>query len=129
MKLSAVQLLRREIEREERRLEEMKLAATNTTAKLDGLPRVKAHSSKVEKAVQIVDSERRLAELRAELVEKSLDLNDEILKRVSGQSVIVLIMRYIGGKSFEEISAAMKLSRSYVSRLHSQGVKEFEEAE
>lgn len=129
MNLSAVVELRRELEKEKSRLESLKAAVTNLTVKLDELPRSSARVSRTEKlATQIIDSERRIAELEIELVNQALNLTEEILRRVAGQSANVLLMRYIRIKSFEDIAARLNYSRSYVSRLHRQGVKAFEEA-
>lgn len=126
MQLSAVLELKKELEQERRRLEELKLLSTNITGKIDGLPRVKAQSSKVELAAQIVDSERRISELEVALISQSVTLTEEILKRVTGQAVNVLIMRYVGLKRFEEIALEMKYSKPNIYRFHSRGVKEFE---
>lgn len=126
MRLSVVIEIRNEIDAEKRRLEKLKAAATATTKKLDGLPRSKSHSSKVEIAALIVDCENRLDRLGGELVDQSFKLINEIYDRVQSEAATVLCQRYVNLKTFSEISASMNLSHSYISRLHKNGVKEFE---
>ena len=128
MTLSAVLDIRREIESLRAHIRTLRLSVTNITAKLDGLPHSKATTSKIEElAVKIADEERRLAELQIELADKAVVLSAEICRRVSGVAGEILIMRYIGGASFDKISSTTGYSRSYVSRLHQRGKQEFDD--
>lgn len=56
--LSQLYWLNREIEREERRLKELEAAATDTSAKITGLPRMGGLTDKTEIAVEIADSKK-----------------------------------------------------------------------
>ena len=127
MRLSAVKELKAEIESLRVHIKTLRLSANNITSRLDGLPSSKATTSRVESlAVKITDCERRLAELQIELVDKAVELSEEICRRDLGASGEVLIMHYIGGVTFAEIASALSYSRSYVFRLHKRGKLEFE---
>ncbi|MBQ3441614.1 MAG: hypothetical protein IJG33_00060, partial [Selenomonadaceae bacterium] len=90
MKLDEVIKMRGEIAACERRLESLREMQTAMTSRLDGLPRAKAHTSKVEElATRIADTEKNLAEFYAEIDEKVSKLAEEIFRRVDGMSCTV----------------------------------------
>lgn len=130
MKITIVRDIEKEMVLTREKIESLRTAATNITPTIDGLPRAKASASKIEKAtVQIVDAQRRLAELAAEYVTATIELAEEIYRRVKGVASEVLIQRYILGRSFAEIAADMNYDTSNIYRLHKHGKREFERAD
>lgn len=128
MKLSTVMELAEQIRATQAELEELKARAESaTTSRLDGLPRAKSYSSRIESLiVKISDRERRLANLVEESACAQIDLTLEILDRVTGKAGEVIYQRYILCRPFAEIAAAMHYSESQIRRLHSNGRRAFE---
>ena len=129
MKLSAVQDAQRAFLTAKSELESLRAAAIGINPpRLDGLPRAKPTSSKVERlTVQIVDAERRLEELADELVAANVALIEEIFRRVKNVvAADVLVQRYILGRPFAEIAAQMNYSEANVYRLHKRGKQAYE---
>lgn len=62
--LSKLYWLNREIELEKRRLAELETAATNTTAKISGLPHATGESRKTESVAILIAEQRDLVELK-----------------------------------------------------------------
>lgn len=126
MKLDEVIKMRGEIAACERRLESLREMQTAMTSRLDGLPKAKAHVSRVEKvATQIVDTERCLAELNREVDEKASELAEEIFRRVEGMSCAVLFKRYVMCKTFAQIASETNYSEPNIYYWHRKGVKAF----
>lgn len=122
MELSAVQDIRRVIEREQARLKALKSAVSAVVPERDGLPRAKALTSNVEGlAVQIITIQDRIAELKAALVDAATELTGEIFRRVSGGAAEVLVRRYVMGNRFRDIAMAMNYSESQIFSLHRRG--------
>ena len=127
MKLSTVFELEEKICATRDELANLKALATATTTRLDGLPRAKAVTSRVENyAVKILDCERRLANLREDSAIAQIDLAFAIFKRVTGKAGEVLYQRYILCKSFAEIADSLNCSKSSVYYLHGQGCREYD---
>lgn len=99
------------------------------TSRLDGAPHGKATASPDERtAIKIETLERRLDELAGQYAATSMELAMEIYRRVTGKAQQVLFLRDCFGKTPSEIAAELKISRSYLSRLHTQGRQEFSAA-
>lgn len=128
MKVTRVMELEEIISSTSDELERLRAKATAPSpSKLDGLPHAKATASRVETlTVKIVDTERRLADLREEYAIAQLDLAEEIYRRVNGRSAQVLFEQYVGRKSISEIAKMMDLSASRVRQLKSEGLKAFD---
>lgn len=127
MKLSTVFELEEKIQATRDAIKRMKAsAASASTTRLDGLPRPKNFSSRVESlAIKITDRERELAALVEESAIAQIDLTIEISDKVEGAAGEVLYQRYILCRPFAEIAAAMDYSQSQIYQLHRRGVAEF----
>jgi len=112
MKLSTVKELETAIKSARSRIEFLRAqAASISPPPLDGLPRAKSSTSRVEAfAALIADEERRLAELCNEHAEKQIQLMTEIYRRVEGKAGEVLILRYVRCLPFREIAACLGYS-------------------
>lgn len=130
MKVTRVMELEEIISSTRDELESLRAKATApSTSKLDGQPHAKATASSVEVlSVKIVDTERRLVDLREEYAIAQLDLAEEIYRRVNGRAAQILFERYVGGKSIPEIAKMMDLTASRVRQLKSDGLKAFEQS-
>ena len=128
MKLLAVMDMEQEIKFIRNKLVLLRQMATSITPIIDGLPRKSSVSSKIEKAtVQIVDAERRLAELADEYAATTIELSEKIYQRVQGGKMReILFQRYVLCKSFDEIAADMNYDTTHIYRLHKRGKQEYE---
>lgn len=128
MKLTRVMELEEKISSTRDELESLRAKATApSTSKLDGLPRGRATTSRVEMmAIKIEAAERELAAMAAEYQAESARLSHEILSRVwprNSKAGDVLFQRFLLGKSITEIAAEMKCTPSHVSHLTTAGRK------
>lgn len=117
----------------ERKAEIESLRSSMSASRLDGLPRGRATTSRVEMtAIKIEAAERELAAMVAEYQAESARLSHEILSRVwprNRKAGDVLFQRFLLGKSITEISTEMKCTPSHVSHLTTAGRKILEENE
>lgn len=130
MKLEAANEFEEKILATEELLESLRSQAKAAgTLKIDGQPHATQTTSRVESlTVKIVATEKELNELIGQYVTISNELVAEIYRRVTGKAQQVLFLRYCFGKTPSEIAAELKISRSYLSRLHTQGRQEFSAA-
>lgn len=130
MKLDVVNQIRRELEAAEEKLEFLRASSHVPIPKLDGMPKAKSQSSPVERIAQkIFEAEAAVKDLRLKLSETSLELTEEIYRRVTArQARHVLIRRYVQNQSWREIQKQMFLSESSVFNWHRQARKEFNSA-
>ena len=103
----------------------MKVTANQTAEKVSGGKDVK--SPMANTIAKIVDLEReingdidRLVGLKAEIQETISQVSDVI-------SQILLELRYINGKTWDEIANVLGFARSWVLRLHGVALKEIED--
>ena len=82
----------------------------------------------------MADAVVRMVDLETEIntdIDRLVDLRQDILQAIRqlrcGNEQLVLEMRYITGKSWEEIAAALGYDRSWVFRVHGRSLKEIEE--
>ena len=131
MKLDAVNQIRRELEAAEEKLSSLReCVGAVSVPKLDGMPKAKSQSSPVERIAQkIFEAEAAVEDLRLKLSETSLELTEEIYRRVTArQARHVLVRRYVQNQSWREIQSQMFLSESSVFNWHRQARKEFNSA-
>ena len=103
----------------------MKVTANQTAEKVSGGKDVK--SPMANTIAKIVDLEReingdidRLVGLKAEIQETISQVSDVI-------SQILLELRYVNGKTWDEIANVLGFARSWVLRLHGVALKEIED--
>lgn len=119
--------LKKELERESRRLEDLRALAEPTIPPFDGMPHATSppQTSKVESvATLIVDAEKKLIHLSREIeiakYRLVVALQSEQMKELSRR---VLICHYAGCKSFNTIAKLLHYSRRYIIDLHDAGLK------
>lgn len=126
MRLSAVMELEEKISAARAELDRLKALATATTTRIDGLPKAKSITSRVESlTAKIVDCERRLAILREALICTQVDLTLELSAQLPSDVANVMILRYVNVMSFTEIANALHYSRGHIHRICKRGLALF----
>ena len=125
--LNSVWILKREYERESRRLEDLREFAKPSTPIFDGMPQPASPplSSKVETvATLVIETEKTLVRLAVEIEAQKKHLLS-MLQSVGMKEVweFVLKHHYVGCKSFNAIAKLMNFSRRYILDLHEAGLK------
>lgn len=123
--LNRVRELNEKIRELERHLAALRSSAQNIVPVLDGLPHATDVKSKVETlALHIVNSERELETLRAEMCDAAIHITTRIqnapLKRAEKT---LLILRYVVCMNFRDIAFQMGKSDATTFRLHHDGVQ------
>ena len=123
--LNKARELKERIRELERHIAALRLSAADIVPGLDGMPHGTDIKSKVEKlAARLVDEERELESIRAELCAAAIHIATQIqaadLKR---KEKTVLILRYVTCMNFRDISFQLGLSDATTFRLHHDGIK------
>lgn len=93
----------------------------------DGMPSTGKISKRVEMiAVKIVDLQERTMEERAKYLEKRAEVRQVILMVPDDRQSRVLDLRYIQGKSWEEIADIMGFGERQIYRFHGYGLLQVE---
>ena len=105
--LSQLYHLNREIEQEKSRLQELTAAATDTSAKISGLPHVGGLSDKTAIAAQIADSKAVIeAKIALSVVEYNR-LNRYINSVGDSLTRQILSLRFVNGLSWNQVAASI----------------------
>lgn len=105
--LSQLYWLNREIEQEKRRLTELRSAATNTAAKITGLPHIDGVSDKTAIAAEIADCQAVIdAKVQLSVVEYNR-LNRYIASISDSLVRQILALRYINGLSWGQVAQSI----------------------
>ena len=124
--LSRALEIRRALEMEASRLEDLKLCAVSVRgSQLDGMPKATPQTSKTEKlTVKIMEAEERLQQLQAELAETSGLLAERLSNELSGSSLMLSVMlrRYVAGLSCTAIARQLNFTLGYVQKIHLRAV-------
>lgn len=125
--LNSVRELNKQIRRQEQHLQALRLSAENLVPILDGLPHSNEAKSRVEKiALMIIESERELDSLRAQLDRASEELPARIHDEVSDvQERTVLLLRYVACMRFRDIAFQLEMSERRVFQIHHDALKSF----
>ena len=86
----------------------------------DGLPKSHSVDSRVERiAVKVIDAERKVAELKAQLADAIPRLEQKICAKVEDSAErALLLFRYVEGMYFCDIGFLMGYSEAHVYYLH-----------
>lgn len=127
--LNSVWTIQKAVNREQRRLSDLKALAESLTPHLDGLPRARPLVGKVEQVTtMILESEERLAELNAELIRRKFELLSNLRGlNLSDKEEQVMTCRYVSCMSFKEICRHTGYTRGWVSKLHAFGLRKLKE--
>lgn len=93
----------------------------------DGMPSTGKISKRVEQiAVKIVDLQERTMAERAKYLEKRAEVRQVILMVPDDRQARVLDLRYIQGKTWEEIADIMGFGERQIYRFHGYGLLQVE---
>ena len=109
----------------ERQIAALCLSRDNIVPVLDGMPHASDLKSKVEKfALQIVENQRVLEDLRVELAQEKLRLVSVITAEFDDPTAqSLLLLRYVSCLSFREIARRMSYGLRHVFKLHDRLLK------
>lgn len=103
--LSQLYYLNREIEEQQRRLEELELLATSCTAQITGMPRVPWNSDKVAKYAAEIADLKALLDLNIKKCFYEFNRINRYIETVEdSQMRMILALRYINGLSWRQIA-------------------------
>lgn len=123
--LNAVWETKLRLEREKRRLVDLKVCAVSMTPILDGMPHAPALESKVERiALLIADTEQTIKNMCQSLAQRKF----ELLTRLQALPLNelqqrVLSYHYVACLSFKEIAKMLNFTKEYISKLHNRGLR------
>lgn len=122
--LSQLYWLNREIQREKFRLQELEAAATDTSAKITGLPHVGGISDKTAIAAEIADSRNIIAaKIKLSIAEYNR-LNRYIASIDDSFMRQVISLRYINGMSWQQIAFSLgETDEQYPRKKHNNFLK------
>ncbi len=120
--------LDRKIQQCMRQVEELKQAATGISAMTAGeRVQTSGKSDRISSMVgQYVDLQQRIEAMIAQYMEKKTEILGQILDVKDDRHEEILFMRYVQGKSFDTIADELGYTYKWISHLHSQALKEFE---
>lgn len=103
--LSELYWLNREIEEEQRKLNELEAAATDCTAKITGLPHVSVAHDKIGDLSILIAEQKDLIELkiRQSIIEYNR-LNRYIKEIPDSQMRMILSLRYVNGLTWQQVA-------------------------
>lgn len=117
--LSQLYYLNREIEREQLRIRELEDAATNTAAKITGLPHTGSISNNTAIAAQIADCRTIVeAKQRAAVAEYNrlmryiAGIDDSLMRQI-------LTLRYINGFTWNQVADSIGITENSAKQAHS----------
>ena len=103
--LSELYWLNREIEEEQRKLDELEAAATNCTAKITGLPHVAGTHDKIGDLSILIAEQRELIKSKIERSKKEYERLNSYIESVSNSQMrMILSLRYVNGLSWKQIA-------------------------
>ena len=121
--LNAVWNVKKQLEREQRRLVDLEICAGSTTPRLDGMPHTTPLTYKTERiATLILDCHNAIEQLSQQLVQSKFILLQKLksfnLRELQER---VLSYHYVACLKFKEIAKLMNYTSQYIIKLHSQG--------
>lgn len=113
------------LEREKRRLVDLKVCAVSMTPILDGMPHAPALESKVERsALLIAETEQKIKDMCQSLVQRKFDLLTRLQALPLNElQQRVLSYHYVACLRFPEIAKMLSFTKDYVNKLHNRGLR------
>ena len=123
--LNSVWNLKKQINFQQRRLHDLEVMASSTTALLDGIPHSKPLTGKIERFVVLIDDCRRTIEQLFELIiQRKLELFALLhAQNLSESCARVLTYHYVDCLRHGDIAKLMNYTRNYIWKLHRQGLR------
>ena len=123
--LNSVWELTAQLDREKRRLQDLKVMAESMTPILDGMPHAKPLSYKVERlATMTADCKDTIANLTEQLVQAKFNLLAKLQSfKLQELYERVLSYHYVACLKFDAIAHKLNFTRDYVWKLHKRGLE------
>lgn len=123
--LNAVWDAKLRLERERRRLVDLKVCAVSMTPLLDGMPHATALQSKVEQiALLIAESEQVIKDMCQTLAQRKFELLSRLQALPMNElQQRVLSYHYVACLKFKEIAKRLNFTKEYISKLHNRGLQ------
>ena len=123
--LSQLYYLNREIERDKRRLEELRTAASGAAQKITGMPHVQAVTDKVGNYSAEIADLKSIIELNIQKCFYELNRLNRFIQRVDdSQMRQILTLRYINGLSWQKVAFGIgEYDESLVRKKHDRFLK------
>lgn len=123
--LNFARFLQAQLEREQRRLQDLQVMAESMTPIFDGMPHVKPQTFKTERmALLIVGCQKKIELLTEQLVQTKFDLLTKLQAiNLDEQSERVLSYRYVACLTLKAIAKLMNCTSDYVWKMHKRGLR------
>lgn len=123
--LNSVWEIKKALEREQRRLQDLEVFASSTTPILDGMPHAKPLVYKVERiATMTCECKARIDELAEQLIQAKFNLLNQIqAQRINEPIERVLCYHYVACLRMKDVAKLMGYCRDYVWKLHNRGLR------
>lgn len=123
--LNSVWTIQQTIEKEQRRLKDLRIIAEPSAPILDGMPHAKPLSYKVERiAGMIVDCQRAIDDLCKTLEQRKFELLSKLQSlKLNELQQRVLSYHYVACMKFSEIAKLMGWTKDYIHFLHRHGLR------
>lgn len=117
--------LKAQLEREKRRLQDLRVIAESTTAILDDMPHAKPQTFKTERiTLLIVACQEKIETLTEQLIQAKTDLLCNLQSlNLNEMCERVLSYRYVACLTYGTTARLMNVTRDYVWKLHKRGLK------
>ena len=114
------------LKRLEKDIEDVRAERSSISINLDGMPHGSGLGDKVATlAAKLIDMERELIWMRSDAWEKRMEIIRAVGMLENADQSLLLQLRYIDGKTWEEIAVEMHYSFRHVLRLHGYALREF----
>ena len=108
--LSQLYFLNREIEEQQRRLQELEGLATSCTQQITGMPRISGISDKVAKYAAEIADLKALLDLNLKKCFYEINGLNRFIASVEDSEIrMILSLRYVNGFSWEQVAASVSI--------------------
>lgn len=123
--LSQLYYLNREIEKDKKRLEELRAIATGATSKITGMPHVQGVTDKIGNCSAEIADLRGLIELNIQKCWYELNRLNRYIQSVDDSEMRqILTLRYVNGLTWQQVAFSMgEGDESYIRKKHNRFLK------
>ena len=116
---------RRDVERLEEQLEELRANKMSLKVVNDGMPKGSGTSDLSAYAARMDELERSLTEKRYIRIQEFAKVQDAIEEMEDDQEKLLLTYRYLRGMTWEKVMEKMNYSWTHIHRLHARALQNF----
>ena len=128
--LEIIWRLRKKFSLLEEELKALREAAENISPVIDGLPKSKNATSKVENlSVKILDIEEKFAETAEKLIEMTGEFSKFFERELPDEIACIFILRYVACRTWREIAQGYRRTLKWSYSAHAKGLKILEKVQ